>query len=214
VRLRAWIDGFPEGVRAVSALVLRDVVSLEDCGRVVALEKEVWGLADGEDVVPLALLAATVSRGAILVGAFDGDELAGFVYSLPAIRDGRLTQWSHMLGVSPAHRGSGLGRRLKLAQRDRALRMGIDLIEWTYDPLLAANAHLNFARLGVVAEEYKENVYGASPSPLHGPLPTDRFLHDSSMDSGREPPDDEPHRHSSDCAQLLQRGLSSLLARG
>jgi predicted GNAT superfamily acetyltransferase len=78
--------------------------------------------------------------------------------------------------VHPDYRGAGLGRALKLAQRERVLALGIDLIEWTYDPLQALNAHLNFVSLGAIVEEYEQNVYGESTSPLHGGLPTDRFV--------------------------------------
>jgi predicted GNAT superfamily acetyltransferase len=99
-----------------------------------------------------------------------------FVYSFPAIKNGITTQWSHMLGVIDEYRSAGLGRTLKLLQRERALAMGVDLIEWTYDPMQALNAHLNFARLGVVAHEYEENIYGASTSVLHRGNPTDRFV--------------------------------------
>ena len=86
------------------------------------------------------------------------------------------SHWSHLLGVHPDYRGAGLGRDLKLAQRERVLALGLDLIEWTYDPLQALNAHLNIVTLGAVIEEYEENVYGESTSPLHGGLPTDRFV--------------------------------------
>lgn len=142
-----------------------------------ALEKEVWGYTDAEDVVPPPVLIVSVKRGGILLGAFDqSGAMKGFVYSIPAIKDGKLTQWSHMLGVTRAARDAGLGLRLKLAQRDAALAMGTDLIEWTYDPLQALNAHLNFAKLGVVVEEYEENIYGVSSSPLHAGSPTDRFV--------------------------------------
>ncbi len=85
-------------------------------------------------------------------------------------------QWSHMLGVAPTARDSGLGTRLKLAQRDAAIAMDLELIEWTFDPLQALNAHFNFAKLGVVAQEYEENAYGESSSPLHRGAPTDRFV--------------------------------------
>jgi predicted GNAT superfamily acetyltransferase len=102
--------------------------------------------------------------------------MRGFVFSFPGIRDGRVVQWSHMLGVVPAARASGLGVQLKLAQRTRAIEMGIDLIEWTFDPLQAFNAHMNFARLGTVAEHYEEDFYGASSSPLHAGTPTDRLM--------------------------------------
>ena len=157
-------------------MLIRPLDTIEDCRRVAALERLVWGYADAEDVVPPPVLMVSARRGGILLGAFDGDEMKGFVYSIPAIKEGRLTQWSHMLGVAPDVRGRGVGARLKLAQRERALEMGIDLIEWTYDPLQAANAHLNFARLGVVVEEYEENIYGESSSPLHSGTPTDRFV--------------------------------------
>src|SRR5207245_2620649 len=145
-----------------------------ECRQVAALEMEVWGYADKEDVVPPPVLIVAAKRGGILLGGFDeSDVMKGFVYSIPAVKNGTLTQWSHMLGVTPDARNSGLGLRLKLAQRERALEMGIDLVEWTYDPLQALNAHLNFTKLGVVVEEYEENIYGVSSSPLHRGSPTD-----------------------------------------
>ena len=156
---------------------IRPLTTLEECRQVAALEKSVWGYTDAEDVVPPPVLIVSIKRGGILLGAFDdGGSMRGFVYSMPAIKDGRPTQWSHMLGVTPEMRAAGLGARLKLAQRQAALEMGIDLIEWTYDPLQAANAHLNFAKLGIVVEEYEENIYGESSSPLHSGTPTDRFV--------------------------------------
>ena len=156
---------------------LRPLTTLEDCRRVAALEREVWGYTDAEDVVPAPVLIVSVKRGGILIGAFDAnDVMKGFVYSMAGIKDGRATQWSHMLGVTADVRSTGLGARLKLAQREAALRMGIELIEWTFDPLQALNAHLNFAKLGVVVSEYEENVYGESSSPLHRGTPTDRLI--------------------------------------
>jgi predicted GNAT superfamily acetyltransferase len=161
----------------VTVPVLRALTTIEDCRQVAALEKTVWGYTDAEDVVPPPVLIVSIKRGGILIGAFgETGEMNGFVYSIPAIKDGRPTQWSHMLGVVPNARSSGIGTRLKIAQRARALEMGIDLVEWTYDPLQAANAHLNFAKLGVVAAEYEENIYGASSSPLHSGTPTDRLI--------------------------------------
>jgi len=125
----------------VLGIEFRDLTTTDDFARVVEFEKHIWGYAVGDDVVPLPILAATVRRGAVLVGAFDGPAMVGFVFSIPAIYQGRLSHWSHMLGVAPPYRGSGLGRRLKLVQRERALALGIDLVEWTFDPLLAPNAH-------------------------------------------------------------------------
>lgn len=158
-------------------MTIRPLTTIEECRKVADLEKAVWGYPDGEDVVPPPVLIVSIKRGGILLGAFDqGGELQGFVYSIPAVKEGQLTQWSHMLGVLPAARATGLGIELKLAQRARALDMGVELIEWTYDPLQALNAHLNFARLGVVVGEYEENIYGASSSALHRGNPTDRFV--------------------------------------
>ncbi len=156
---------------------IRPLKMLGDCRKVVELEKAVWEYTDSEDVVPVPILIVSVKRGGILLGGFDdAGEMKGFVYSLAAVKGGRLTQWSHMLGVTADARGSGLGAQLKLAQREYAMKMGVDLIEWTYDPLQALNAHLNLAKLGVVVEEYAENIYGDSSSPLHQGTPTDRFI--------------------------------------
>src|SRR5687767_15531377 len=115
---------------------IRPLQTLAECRLVAELEKTVWGYTDAEDVVPPPVLMVSIKRGGILLGAFDGHgEMQGFVYSIPGIKDGRLTQWSHMLGVLPQARGAGVGAQLKLAQRAHAIDMGIDLIEWTYDPL-------------------------------------------------------------------------------
>jgi predicted GNAT superfamily acetyltransferase len=153
----------------------RDLTTLDEFAAVVDLEREIWGPGYG-DVVPVPILTVTVHRGGILIGAFAGERMIGFVYSLPGIKGGRPTQWSHMLGVVEGFRNDGIGCQLKLLQRQRAVAMGLDLIEWTYDPLQATNAHLNFAKLGVVVEEYLENAYGDSTSPLHQGNPTDRFV--------------------------------------
>jgi predicted GNAT superfamily acetyltransferase len=156
-------------------LTYRDLTTLEEFATVVDLERDIWG-PGYDEVVPVPILAITVKRGGILMGAFAGDRMVGFVYSLPAIKHGKPTQWSHMLGVVDAFRSEGVGQELKRLQRERTLAMALDLVEWTYDPLQAMNAHLNFAKLGVVVEEYEENVYGESTSPLHKGNPTDRFV--------------------------------------
>jgi predicted GNAT superfamily acetyltransferase len=153
----------------------RDLTTLDDFAGVVDLEREIWG-PGYDEVVPVPILAVTVMRGGILVGAFADGRMIGFVYSLAGIKHGQPTQWSHMLGVLDAFRSAGVGHQLKILQRERTLAMGLDLIEWTYDPMQAMNAHLNFAKLGVIAEEYEVNVYGESTSPLHKGNPTDRLV--------------------------------------
>ena len=183
--------------------LIRPLTTLEDCRQVVALEKEVWGYTDAEDVVPAPVLIVTIKRGGILLGSFDeAGVMNGFVYSLPGIKQGRPMQWSHMLGVRSAARSANLGTQLKLAQRDATRAMGLDLIEWTYDPLQAMNAHLNFAKLGVVVEEYEENIYGESSSVLHRGSPTDRFVAEWHIE--------EPHveRRTAEKAGPLMRDAS------
>lgn len=159
-------------------LRFRDLHTADEFRQVMDLEAKVWGFTDLNDMVTLPVFTITVKRGAILIGAYDEtDRMVGFVYSIVGRRrDGQVLQWSHMLGVLPEYRNSGLGRALKLAQRDKALAQGYELIEWTYDPLQAMNAHLNFTKLGVVAEEYHRNVYGESTSVLHKGTPTDRLV--------------------------------------
>lgn len=156
-------------------ITYRDLTTLEEFADVVELERVIWG-PGYTDVVPTPILTVTVHRGGVLIGAFADHRMIGFVYSLPGIKYGKPTQWSHMLGVIDEFRNDGVGFQLKLLQRERTLALDLDLIEWTYDPLQAMNAHLNFAKLGVVVEEYEENVYGTSMSPLHQGNPTDRFV--------------------------------------
>jgi predicted GNAT superfamily acetyltransferase len=160
-----------------SLYTLRDLGTIEEFRQVVELERRIWEYADFADVVTVPVFIITVKRGAILIGAFDDrDQMIGFVYSLVGTKNGKPMQWSHMAGVVREHRGQGLGRELKLAQRERALSAGFDLIEWTFDPLQATNAHLNFRTLGATCEEYAENIYGESSSVLHRGTPTDRLI--------------------------------------
>ena len=158
------------------SISIRPLHTHEEFKQVLALEQAVWGFSDPYDMVPPVVFTITVKRGAILLGAFDErDRMIGFSYSLVGMKGGKVLQWSHMTGVLPEYRG-GLGHRLKLAQRERALGLGYDLIEWTFDPLQAMNAHLNMTKLGCVAEEYHRNVYGESTSDLHKGTPTDRLV--------------------------------------
>ncbi len=142
----------------------------------MALEQAIWGYTDTADLVTVPVFIFTVHRGATLLGALEpSGRMVGFAYAVMGMKDRRPMQWSHMAGVLPEFRG-GLGYRLKLAQRERALSQGLDLIEWTFDPLQAMNAHFNFAKLGCVADEYAVNFYGESTSALHRGTPTDRLV--------------------------------------
>ena len=156
---------------------LRDLHTLDECKVIVDLEKAIWGYSDPEDLVPAIMLFLSAKRGGMLILAETEEGTpVGFAYSMASIVDGKPAQWSHMMGVVPGIRQQGLARTLKLAQRDRTLAMGLDLIEWTFDPLQAVNAHLNFAKLGVISTTYAENIYGSSSSVLHRGTPTDRLI--------------------------------------
>jgi predicted GNAT superfamily acetyltransferase len=151
------------------------VAELADYERCVEVQLAVWGYSDG-DLIPRRVFIVARRIGGQVVGAYDRDVLVGFAMSLPGYRDGNAYLHSHMLAVLPAYRNAGLGRRLKLAQREDALARGIERMEWTFDPLEIKNAHLNIARLGAIARHYLPDFYGPSTSPLQGGLPTDRLV--------------------------------------
>jgi predicted GNAT superfamily acetyltransferase len=153
---------------------IQSLTTLEHFERCVVIQLEVWGYSDG-DVIPRRVFVVAQRIGGQAIGAFDGDTLVGFAMSLPGYRDGKPYLHSHMLAVLPQYRNFGIGRRLKLAQRDDALARGFDLMEWTFDPLEIRNAHLNIARLGAIVRRYQPDFYGPSSSPLQGGLPTDRL---------------------------------------
>lgn len=150
------------------------LTSLEHFERCVVLQLEIWGYSDG-DVIPRRMFMIAQRIGGQVIGAFDGDTIVGFAMSLPGYRDGHPYLHSHMLAVLPDYRNAGLGRRLKLAQRDDAIARGFDLMEWTFDPLEIKNAYLNIVRLGAIVRRYQPDFYGPSSSPLQGGLPTDRL---------------------------------------
>lgn len=163
---------------------IRSVHSLEDFDRCVDLQLAIWNYSEG-DLIPRRVFLVADRIGGQVLGAFDGDQMVGFTMGLPGFRNGHAYLHSHMLGVLPAYRNSGIGRRLKLAQRDEALARGIELIEWTYDPLEIKNAYLNITRLGAISRRYKRDFYGPSTSPLQGGLPTDRLYAEWWLNSKR-----------------------------
>ncbi len=159
---------------APASIRIEALERLADFDRCVDLQIAVWGYSDG-DVIPRRVFLLAQRIGGQVIGAFDGPTLAGFAMALPGYRNGSPYLHSHMLAVLPEYRNLGLGRRLKLAQRDDALARGFELMEWTFDPLEIKNAHLNIARLGAISRRYHPDFYGASSSPLQGGLPTDRL---------------------------------------
>lgn len=163
-----------DSVAPKDGIEIRHLTTLEQFERCVVLQLEVWGYSDG-DLIPRRVFLVAQRIGGQVIGAFDGETIIGFAMALPGFREGRAYLHSHMLAVLPEYRNAGLGRRLKLAQRDDALARGFDLMEWTYDPLEIKNAHLNISKLGAISRRYKADFYGPSSSPLQGGLPTDRL---------------------------------------
>ena len=160
---------------SADSVVLRRCRSLEEMRACVALQKEVWNFTDAE-LVPLRMFVVADKVGGQVMGAFNGTEMVGFALSVPGTRSGHVYLHSHMLAVRKDYRNHGLGRRLKLLQREDALARGIELIEWTFDPLEIKNAYLNIERLGAIARRYNVNQYGITSSPLQGGLPSDRLI--------------------------------------
>jgi len=151
----------------------------------VRLQKQTWGFDDVE-LIPLRLFVVATKIGGQAFGAFDGKKMIGFCLAIPGVKAGGKTYLhSHMLAVAPEYRNAGVGRSLKLAQRDEALGRGIDLMEWTFDPLEIKNAYFNMERLGAIVRRYVLNQYGTTGSPLHGGLPTDRCTAEWWMKSAR-----------------------------
>jgi len=154
---------------------IRDAESDAEYHDIEDIQKQAWGFND-LDTVPAATLIATQHAGGIVLGAFEGDRMIGFAYGFPSFEEGRTSIHSHMLAVRTEHRNFHAGFHLKLAQRERALEKGLDEITWTFDPLQTLNAHLNFAKLGVISKRYIVNFYGeATSSPLHTGFGTDRL---------------------------------------
>jgi len=160
-----------------SQVVIRRLRTHEEYKACVALQQETWG-PDFAECVPPAILMVSQKIGGVTAGAFDANgRLVGFVFGLTGVKDGRLVHWSDMLAVGPEVRDLGLGQRLKMYQKELLLELGVEIIYWTYDPLVARNAHLNLNRLGAKVSEYVPDMYGDDMAgELNRGLGTDRFI--------------------------------------
>jgi len=161
---------------------IRHCHSLPEYETCVDLELRIWG---EQIAVPSAIFVVAHHTGGQILGAFDDDKMVGFTLALVGTRSGKPFLHSHMTAVLPAYQNQGVGRRLKLFQRQDALKRDIRLVEWTFDPLELRNAHFNLNRLGALCRKYEPNLYGVTTSPLHRGLQTDRLVAEWHLDSAR-----------------------------
>ena len=162
--------------------LLDDIDQLRQC---LEIQRLAWGFSDA-DILPIRSLIICSKIGGQVFGAVDdGGQVLGFLNAFPGYRDGKVYLHSNMLGVRPECQNHGIGRQLKLAQREEALSRGIELVEWTFDPLEVRNARINLELLGAICRTYLPNFYGASSSHLHGGLPTDRLVAEWHLNSAR-----------------------------
>jgi predicted GNAT superfamily acetyltransferase len=151
----------------------------------VRLQQEIWGFQDVE-LLPVRLFVVANKIGGQVFGAYDGDRMVAFLLAIPGLKAGGTAYLhSHMMGVLPDYRNQGVGRMLKLRQREEAVSRGIRLVEWTFDPLELKNAFFNIERLGAIVRRYVLNQYGMTSSHLHGGLPTDRCVAEWHVDTSR-----------------------------
>ena len=170
-------------------ITIRSCDTLEEIDACIELQKTTWG-ADDTDLMPRSGFLIARSTGGQLFGAWKQNDsgevqMAGYVLAYIAVVEGATFLYSHQLAVHSSFRNLGIGRSLKLTQREDALKRGIRCIEWTFDPLEIKNCALNIAGLGAVVRRYKPNYYGDSTSPLQGKLPTDRLIAEWWVDSDR-----------------------------
>jgi len=166
------------------SILVRKCETLDEFHACVELQRSIWGEQDLE-VEPSTMFVVAHRTGGQVLGAFHGERLVGYTLAVVGLRDGAPYLHSHMTGVDSAYRDRGVGRLLKLFQREDAIRRGIRLIQWTFDPFELRNAHFNLNRLGALSRTYLPNLYGKTTSPLHRGLPTDRLLAEWYLESPR-----------------------------
>jgi predicted GNAT superfamily acetyltransferase len=198
-----------EGIALVKEeeILVRPLEQIEEMKIGVDLQRQIWGYGE-IDIVPDQMFIVARESGGQVIGAFYNGKPVGFALAFVGVHDGTAHLHSHMVGVLPEYRDFGVGRLLKLRQREDAIARGFALIEWTFDPLQLKNAHFNLARLGAIVRRYRPNLYGRTSSPLHSGLPTDRLVAEwwirsarvEAMLAGKKT---EPH---------LQRGLIAIPA--
>jgi predicted GNAT superfamily acetyltransferase len=173
------VQGAAQAAAGLEIRLCHALAEYEDCLR---LEQITWGTGI---LVPTAIFVVAHESGGQIIGAFDGKEMVGFTMALAAIHEGHPSLHSHMTAVLEPYRDKGVGRALKLFQRQEALSRDIRLVEWTFDPLELKNARFNLMRLGAIIRRMIPNCYGITDSPLHKGMPTDRLVAEWWLDSAR-----------------------------
>ena len=174
----------PPSEETRDGIVVRHCHGIEEFEACIRVERAVWKSSD-VDIIPIPLFVVASETGGQVLGAFRGAEIVGFTLAIAGWRARKPFLHSHMTAVLDGNRDRGIGRSLKLFQRKDALARGINLVEWTFDPLITKNAYFNFMRLGAIARRYLPNAYGITTSPLHGSLPTDRLVAEWHLRSSR-----------------------------
>ena len=174
-------------------MMIRPLTEIAEFQKCVELQREAWGSAD-IDIMPARYFVTHSHIGGLVLGAFDAGRLVAFLNAAPALRQGMAYWRSHMLAVSRSYWNSGIGAQLKLAQRDHARQRGIQLIEWTFDPLESKNAHLNIRKLGAIVRRYYVNLYGVTTSALQQGLESDRLIAEWWIDKPRIKLEDDVRR--------------------
>jgi predicted GNAT superfamily acetyltransferase len=184
-------------------VLIRNLDGPDDFHQAEEVQIKTWGFGD-RDLVPAAMFAVARNFGGQALGAFNGERMVGFALSFGAVEDGHAHFHSHMVAVLPDYRSHGLGRRIKMAQREDALRRGVHAIAWTFDPLQPRNAYFNLVLLGGLGVRYIDDLYGETSSPLHGGIPTDRLAIQWNLLSSRvlQALEGKPHRVADDAKRV------------
>ena len=167
-------------------ITVRECTTIEEFDGCVYLQREAFGLPDLE-LSPRRHLIVSRAAGGWTLGAFAAERMVGFVHHLAAVRaNNEIFGYSHVMAVAKDYQNKGVGARLKWAQRERALGEGRRLIKWTWDPMMARNAHFNLNRLGAIVDTYSDNYYGMDYSLERAiGLPSDRLSATWHLDSER-----------------------------
>lgn len=156
----------------MGAITLKPLTMVNELKEVQKLERMIWN----EEPIPTHQTLTVVKNGGIVLGAYDENQMVGFLYSFPGFRDQQCYLCSHTMGIHPGYQKQKIGEQLKRRQYQLALKAGYTSIVWTFDPLLSVNAYLNLHKLRAVATCFIENYYGNMEDALNQGLPSDRFL--------------------------------------